>query len=318
MQYSASHAIQVKNVLGRRLPQAKLSIGQANDRFEQEADRVADQVMRMPVSARSLSMYRDNSEFPLVQRMCPECEEEVRRQPEEDEEEMLQASAAPGGLNPVRSDLAQTIQCLRGGRPLAAAERNFFEHRFGHDFSNVRVHSDHQAAKAASAVNAKAFTLGRNLVFGAGMYAPHTKSGKRLLAHELTHVIQQSGTTSNVDSIQRKCESEFPCIRTPIPPGQGRFNNCSSQQLSDYAVIPETGTTLVTPANNVWYDTDGLWYRHHVPRDEWFKIPGHCDVEIHCKDRDFTCSKCCNLTATTIFGNPRWTSDAHGTTNPFV
>jgi hypothetical protein len=77
------------------------------------------------------------------------------------------------------------------GQPLDAAARAFFEPRFGHDFSQVRVHADGRAAESARAVNAFAYTVGRDVVFGAGQYGPHTHHGKRLLAHELTHVVQQ-------------------------------------------------------------------------------------------------------------------------------
>jgi hypothetical protein len=79
------------------------------------------------------------------------------------------------------------------GRPLDAATRAFFEPRFGHDFSQVRVHAGEQAEQSARAVNAHAFTVGPNIVFGAGKFSPATQEGRRLLAHELTHVVQQSG-----------------------------------------------------------------------------------------------------------------------------
>ena len=76
------------------------------------------------------------------------------------------------------------------GQPLDAATRAFMEPRFAHDFSSVRVHADGKAAAAASSMGARAFTLNPHIVFGAGEYAPHTRSGRRLLAHELTHVVQ--------------------------------------------------------------------------------------------------------------------------------
>lgn len=79
------------------------------------------------------------------------------------------------------------------GQALDAATRDFMESRFGYDFGQVRVHADAGAAQSAGAVNALAYTVGQNLVFGAGQYAPQTVEGRRLLAHELTHVVQQSG-----------------------------------------------------------------------------------------------------------------------------
>ncbi len=82
------------------------------------------------------------------------------------------------------------------GEPLDAATRTYFEPRFGHDFSRVRVHTDEQAAESARLVNARAYTVGDNVVLGSGQYHPSSSSGRRLLAHELTHVVQQSNSGS--------------------------------------------------------------------------------------------------------------------------
>lgn len=82
----------------------------------------------------------------------------------------------------------------RPGQPLDATTRGFFAARFGHDFANVRIHADSEAAESARSVNALAYTVGPDVVFGAGRYAPDTRDGQQLLAHELTHVIQQRGT----------------------------------------------------------------------------------------------------------------------------
>jgi len=94
-------------------------------------------------------------------------------------------------LNP---SLESKIQSLKGGgQPLSENDRTFFEPRFSYDFSQVRLHSDVQAAESARALNAKAYTQGQDVVFGAGQYALGTSEGRRLMAHELTHVLQQSG-----------------------------------------------------------------------------------------------------------------------------
>src|SRR6185503_3554264 len=82
--------------------------------------------------------------------------------------------------------------------------RAFFEPRFGANFSQVRVHTDTQAARTASSINAKAFTIGRDIAFAAGQYAPHSGEGQRLLAHELTHVVQQSVGVAPGAAIERK------------------------------------------------------------------------------------------------------------------
>ena len=148
--------------------QAKLRIGKSGDIYEQEADRVADAVMRMP-------------------------EPQVQRQPREEEVEELQAKATSGHLSEVTPNLESKIQSLKGGgQPLPESGSTYFEPRFGYDFSRVRLHTDTQAADTARALNARAFTVGQDVVFGNGEYAVGTASGKRLLAHELTHIVQQN------------------------------------------------------------------------------------------------------------------------------
>jgi len=105
--------------------------------------------------------------------------------------ETLQRSATSNeAINNVPSIVHDVLRSP--GQPLDAATRAFMEPRFGHDFSGVRVHNDSQAADSARAVNALAYTVGRNVVFGRGQYAPDTAGGRRLLAHELTHVTQQA------------------------------------------------------------------------------------------------------------------------------
>src|SRR5580658_8448041 len=94
-------------------------------------------------------------------------------------------------------------QVLRSpGQPLDAATRAFFEPRFGHDFSKVRLHTDGQAAESARAVNALAYTVGQDIAFGEGQYAPAAAEGRRLLAHELTHVVQQGSGTPASSSLE--------------------------------------------------------------------------------------------------------------------
>jgi hypothetical protein len=100
------------------------------------------------------------------------------------------------------------------GRPLDPPVRSFFESRFGHDFSDVRVHTDAKAAKSARAVNAAAYTVGADVVFGSEQYLPTHESGQRLLAHELTHVVQQRALRAG-SSIQRQLLPPIPIIITP-------------------------------------------------------------------------------------------------------
>ncbi|MGH8543022.1 MAG: DUF4157 domain-containing protein [Gammaproteobacteria bacterium] len=212
--------------------QTKLEVGAPNDRFEQEAERVAEQVMRMPGrETRATTPAPAGSAPRSVQRMCNECAKEetaLQRAPlpdasaplrisalngsivaradspdqtpflqrqDLDEDEMLQTETAVGAAPDTRPGVAAGIRALRGrGQPLSAAERAFFEPRFGHDFGQVRLHTDARAAATARAVNARAFTVGRDVVFGAGEYTPETAVGRQLLAHELVHTIQQQAT----------------------------------------------------------------------------------------------------------------------------
>ena len=100
---------------------------------------------------------------------------------------------------------------LRGsGEPLAGATRATMESRFGHDFSQVRVHADKAAAASARDVDALAYTLGQDIVFAAGHYAPHHAAGRQLLAHELVHVVQQSSAGANM---RARLKSAPPTIR---------------------------------------------------------------------------------------------------------
>src|SRR5262249_40767763 len=106
------------------------------------------------------------------------------------------AADATSALPVVDSALERAVTALdRGGHPLSSEVRSFMEPRFGADLSTVRIHTDAHAHELASSVNARAFTVGRNVVFRAGYYDPHTDGGRRLLAHELTHTLQQGATT---------------------------------------------------------------------------------------------------------------------------
>src|SRR5262249_14872045 len=117
-----------------------------------------------------------------VSRKCAECEEEEKLKKKEAGTAEAAAGYAPASVHEV----------LRSpGQPLDAATRGFMEPRFGQDFSSVRVHTDAAAAQSARDVNAHAYTLGHNVVFGTGAFAPGTHEGQRLIAHELTHVVQQ-------------------------------------------------------------------------------------------------------------------------------
>jgi len=156
--------------------QRKLAINPPDDAYEREADRVAEAVT--------------NTTGPQVQRACAcggtcdECSQGSPVQTMHTGSDHAQEATAPPVVDEVLSS---------AGQPLEPATRTFMEDRFAHDFSDVRVHSDAKAAESARSVNALAYTVGSDVVLGAGQNAQHTDSGRKLLAHELTHVVQQSG-----------------------------------------------------------------------------------------------------------------------------
>ncbi|GIH02244.1 hypothetical protein Rhe02_03110 [Rhizocola hellebori] len=166
----------------RTLPiQAKLRVGAADDVYEREADRIADRVMGSagPVGPVSPAVA------PQVSRACcGPCEEQG-------------ASCGDESPSGVREALGSA------GQPLDSAARAFFEPRFGRDLSLVRVHTGEAARRSAAAMNARAYTVGRDIVFDSQGYAPSTNEGRRLLAHELAHVLQQDG---HEERVQRSCQ----------------------------------------------------------------------------------------------------------------
>jgi hypothetical protein len=142
--------------------QRKLAIGASNDPLEREADRVADQVLAAPA-------------HPAVSGVSPRIQRYTAQA-------SGQMDAAPASVDRVLAS---------PGRPLDTTLQQDMEQRFGYDFSRVRVHSSAAAEQSAQDVNAHAYTVGHNMVFGAGRFAPGTHAGRRLIAHELTHVVQQ-------------------------------------------------------------------------------------------------------------------------------
>ena len=209
--------------------QPKLIIGKPDDIYEQEADRVAEEVMRMPEPQvqRQEEPEEEEEELlqtkplaeqitPLVQRQIEE-EEEVQGKlsdnkqiqgqeavPEEEEPETVQTKQVKNKTPRSRCKLDAKINTFKsGGKPLPKPTRNFFEERMGSDFSQVRIHDDSQAADAAKLIGAKAFTMGKDVAFGEGQYKPETKDGKELLAHELAHTIQQSNLKSGFSDNQK-------------------------------------------------------------------------------------------------------------------
>jgi hypothetical protein len=175
--------------------QPKLKVSQPGDAYEQEADRVAERVTTMMMipphsdSAASLVAEREGE----VYNECSFCKME---RVEKDRQDTIERSRKPS-LMPnlkVKGEVTNTkIASVgsSGGSPLDAYTREYMESRFGYDFSKVKIHTGEIASRSSNALNALAYTVGNDIVFGEGQYKPNTLEGKRLLAHELAHTIQQ-------------------------------------------------------------------------------------------------------------------------------
>ena len=177
--------------------QCKLTVGAANDTYEQEADAVADKVMRMP-----------GHDF--VQRKCAHCEEEEKKQVQR-KPSMGNISTTPqtkGEDNgSVSNSVNKRISSSQGsGSSMDTSTESFMSNRFEKDFSQVKIHTDSEAIQMSRELNAKAFTVDNDIYFNEGQYHPGSDSGKHLLAHELVHTIQQG----NKGSVVQREENNVP------------------------------------------------------------------------------------------------------------
>lgn len=172
-----------ENSLPEIIIQRKLTVGIPDDSYEREADVVADNVVRMPQQS-------------FVQRKCAGCQEEQEKIQRKPLSSMITSFIQrDGGINTtVTNDVADSITTSPGsGSRLDGGTESFMSHHFGHDFSDVKIHTDAEAIKLNRHLDAKAFTVGNDMYFNEGQYRPSSYTGKQLLAHELTHVVQQGG-----------------------------------------------------------------------------------------------------------------------------
>ncbi|MCO6477075.1 MAG: DUF4157 domain-containing protein [Phaeodactylibacter sp.] len=165
----------------------KLTVNAPNDAYEQQADAMADSIMRMEEEEEQLqAMPLENA----LQRKCAACEEEeekVQSKP------FLRKVEGRGGSEASPELAGQLDESKGGGAPLPEATQGRMGRAFGADFSHVKVHTGSRAAAMSQGIQAKAFTHGSDIYFNEGQYQPETSSGSHLLAHELTHVVQQGG-----------------------------------------------------------------------------------------------------------------------------
>jgi peptidoglycan hydrolase-like protein with peptidoglycan-binding domain len=192
--------------------QPKLAINAPGDKHEQEAEAMADAIMRMP-------------EGFSIQRKCDECEEEeekkVQRKPLSAGISPVVQSKGEGGItaDPLLSNKISTSQ--GNGNGMDKSEQSFMSNRFGVDFSKVKIHTDNEAALMNHELNAKAFTAGSDIYFNKGEYQPGHEKGRHLLAHELTHVVQQS-QSSEIKSGKISGQGEI--VQRQIQPAVKEFS----------------------------------------------------------------------------------------------
>jgi hypothetical protein len=248
-------------VLSDRAPLQRVAaeIGAVDDPLEKEADRVADQVMRStepglaappadpPIDtsgptvmrAPAISILRSPAKTAgaHAENMCPECEEE--------EEKKVQTKAESGSVPDVAP--SHLMAPLGGGLALDRSARTFFEGRFVQDFSGVRVHDGPSADVAARSIGARAFTLGRDIVFRSSAYAPSSLEAQFLLAHELTHVVQQGAVQTAFDDARP----------SPSPRGEGRLQRAPSKE--DAVIAPFPAMTRIVQSPTVEEAREADW-----------------------------------------------------------
>ena len=220
--------------------QPQLTIGAANDSYEQEADAMAD---------KAVHHIKDPSvSAPNIQKKCADCEEKDKMQRKEmgEKEEMpLMRKADGGGFTASPNLTSQLGSSKGGGSPLPDSTRQGMESAFDSDFSQVRVHTGTQAAAMSQGIQAHAFTHGSDVYFNNGQYSPNTEGGQRLLAHELTHVVQQGHSVIRRDDNANS--SQVPNETSAYPEDIALFStylirNGYIQQVSN--LIPSAWRTM--------------------------------------------------------------------------
>ncbi len=226
---------------GRGLLQTKLAIGKANDPFEQEADRVASEVMRMN-SESGVARIDRAGVVPSVQRQCAcgggcdKCKKKQLR--------LKRVSASSHESAEVPSSVDAVLRS--SGEPLDATTRAFMEPRFGYNFSEVRVHNNSAAAQSAHDVHALAFTVGNHIAFASGQYSPGSANSNRLLAHELAHVVQQGGARPTASGPQVSGVIQRAGDPTAIPVGFACPTDLTTGRPTGADLLFPTGGSTVT------------------------------------------------------------------------
>ena len=248
--------------------QHKLAIGSANDPLEGEADRTADRVLSMPDKAISSPSAISHGASPTLRRCscggtCNSCRE--------DEEKLRRKPSGPTDAAEAPPIVHETLRS--SGTPLDPDTRAFMEPRFGRDFSDVRVHTDDRAAESAREVNSLAYTVGNSIVFGSGSYNPNSTPGRRLLAHELTHVAQQNGASRLIQRAPADEQEGDPWDK--LSPAVREDVSKLNDQCDAWIAAMRSGQ-LAHPSNRrgEWYNKFGEISALISALDEYSKVQG--------------------------------------------
>jgi hypothetical protein len=249
------------------LMKTQLSIGSTNDPQEQQADQTADNIMRMP-------------ESPFVQRKCAACEHEEEKISRKTEPFIQkQGNGSEGGT--ASESVTNQINATRGGgNRISENTLSFMESRFNTDFSGVKIHTDTNAVQMSRELNAQAFTVGSDIYFNSGKYSPESDSGRHLLAHELTHTVQQGGRIER--KIQRTGETGTSVYQERVSSTTTSSGNPGvtegTMERSEYT--DETRTNLINRANvNITFNAN----------DCSITIPKKIKFENHSATHNTTC-----------------------------
>jgi len=242
----------------------RLTANTPEDMYEQEADRLADQVMRMPGPQLQPACACGGG--------CPKCGDKQSGHEQFQTRRVQTNNAGEINVPPIVHDAVSSL-----GQPLDPTTRGFMESRFGYDFSKVRVHTGPRADDAARALQARAFTLGHDIVFGTGQYASHGTREQRLLAHELTHVLQQrlgvgtaAAQVSGVPTVRQRAPA-FSVQREKANPAQTTADDAAFWEwwkpvsgiegsLAAWKARPENKQDRGGETN--WGVTKGLYMQH--------------------------------------------------------
>jgi hypothetical protein len=218
----------------------KLRLGPVNDPLEREADRVADAV----VAGQPAGVIGQGAPS-VAHRKCAECAAEDDR--------TLHRHEGHASHTPSYAPATAIAALAHGGQSLTAEQRAYFEPRFGQQFSHVRLHADDRAARAAQDVNALAFTVGHDIAFAAGQLAPDTHAGRRLIAHELAHVVQGAHGTLQRQPAPAAQQTPQPASQGPGAPYRLELANPLSDveaHASLYELLPAL-VARITKAHNI-------------------------------------------------------------------